>query len=460
MARRSRLKTFYRDGTQEGVGDHVPLLSCRRVSVYFGALVAVNKLSFELVKGTILGIGGPNGAGKTTLFDVLSGLHSPDTGDIQLNGRSITGLPPHEICHEGVARTFQLNALFGTMSVMENVLIGSQHGQKSIDFQRPYFNSSERRRAESALELVGLSDKADLTAASLDILGQKLLMIAGAIATDPQLLLLDEPVGGLIPREIEQVEQIIRNLTHEREITVILIEHVMRFLTGLSDEVLIMNFGEKLFQGSPEDLASDKKVIDVYLGEGVSGKIGPVRKDGVKKSENGLDSVEEDSTSLKLHESDKWSLDVEYFARKLCQQYFSGRLYPIDYMELERLLEERGEDDRSTRVSRATRRVIHAKKLGEGESQTLELLKTVLEEEQNVREKNMIFSNKEKPKLDLDNKSLRLQTLEEATKRILDSESRHGNVGGKEIEELRAAYLLKPSVEEKILNKSENMNNG
>ena len=460
MDRRSRLKTFYRDGTQEGVGDHVPLLSCRRVSVYFGALVAVNKLSFELEKGTILGIGGPNGAGKTTLFDVLSGLHSPDTGDIQLNGRSITGLPPHEICHEGIARTFQLNALFGTMSVMENVLIGSQHGQKSIDFQRPYFNSSERRRAESALELVGLSDKADLTAASLDILGQKLLMIAGAIATDPQLLLLDEPVGGLIPREIEQVEQIIRNLTHEREITVILIEHVMRFLTGLSDEILIMNFGEKLFQGSPDDLASDKKVIDVYLGEGVSGKIGPVRKDGVKKSENGLDSVEEDSTSLKLHESDKWSLDVEYFARKLCQQYFSGRLYPIDYMELERLLEERGEDDRSTRVSRATRRVIHAKKLGEGESQTFELLKTVLEEEQNVREKNMIFSNKEKPKLDLDNKSLRLQTLEEATKRILDSESRHGNVGGKEIEELRAAYLLKPSVEEKILNKSENMNNG
>ena len=321
MARRSRLKTFYRDGTQEGVGDHVPLLSCRRVSVYFGALVAVNKLSFELEKGTILGIGGPNGAGKTTLFDVLSGLHSPDTGDIQLNGRSITGLPPHEICHEGIARTFQLNALFGTMSVMENVLIASQHGQKSIDFQRPYFNSSERRRAESALELVGLSDKADLTAASLDILGQKLLMIAGAIATDPQLLLLDEPVGGLIPREIEQVEQIIRNLTHEREITVILIEHVMRFLTGLSDEVLIMNFGEKLFQGSPEDLAGDKKVIDVYLGEGVSGKIGPVRKDGVKKSENGLESVEEDSTSLNLHESDKWSLDVEYFARKLCQQY-------------------------------------------------------------------------------------------------------------------------------------------
>ena len=460
MARRSRLKTFYRDGTQEGVGDHVPLLSCRRVSVYFGALVAVNKLSFELEKGTILGIGGPNGAGKTTLFDVLSGLHSPDTGDIQLNGRSITGLPPHEICHEGIARTFQLNALFGTMSVMENVLIASQHGQKSIDFQRPYFNSSERRRAESALELVGLSDKADLTAASLDILGQKLLMIAGAIATDPQLLLLDEPVGGLIPREIEQVEQIILNLTHEREITVILIEHVMRFLTGLSDEILIMNFGEKLFQGSPEDLAGDKKVIDVYLGEGVSGKIGPVRKDGVKKSENGLDSVEEDSTSLKPHESDKWSLDVEYFARKLCQQYFSGRLYPIDYMELERLLEERGEDDRSTRVSRATRRVIHAKKLGEGESQTFELLKTVLEEEQNVREKNMIFSNKEKPKLDLDNKSLRLQTLEEATKRILDSESRHGNVGGKEIEELRAAYLLKPSAEEKILNKTENMNNG
>ena len=460
MARRSRLKTFYREGTQEGLGGQIPLLSCRRVSVYFGALVAVNKLSFELEKGTILGIGGPNGAGKTTLFDVLSGLHSPDTGDIQLNGRSISGLPPHEICHEGIARTFQLNALFGTMTVMENVLIASQHGQKSIDFQRPYFNRSERRRAKSALELVGLSDKADLTAASLDILGQKLLMIAGAIATDPKLLLLDEPVGGLIPREIEQVEQIIRNLTHEREITIILIEHVMRFLTGLSDEILIMNFGEKLFQGSAEDLASDKKVIDVYLGEGVSGKIGTVKKDGVNKSEKILDSVEENSTSPEPHESDNWSLDVEYFARKLCQQYFSGRIYPIDYMELERLLEERQEDDRPTRVSRATRRVIQAKKLGEGENQTFELLKTVLEEEQNLRGKNLNIGNKEKQKLDLDNKSQRLQTLEKATKRILDSESRHGNVGGKEIEELRAAYLSKPSFDEKILNKSEKLING
>tara|TARA_B100000745_G_scaffold99332_1_gene63373 strand:- start:660 stop:2042 length:1383 start_codon:yes stop_codon:yes gene_type:complete len=460
MPRRSRLKTFYRDGTQEGVGDSVPLLSCRRVSIFFGALVAINKLSFELEKGIILGIGGPNGAGKTTLFDALSGLHSPDTGDILLNGRSISGLPPHEICHAGIARTFQLNAFFGTMSVMENVLIASQHGHKSIDFQRTYFNSSERRRAESALELVGLSDKAHLTAASLDILGQKLLMIAAAIATDPQLLLLDEPVGGLIPREIEQVEQIIRKLTHERDITIILIEHVMRFLTGLSDEILIMNFGEKLFQGSPDDLASDKKVIDVYLGEGVSGKIGSVRKDEVKKSENRLESVAEESNSLKSHESDKWSIDVEYLARKLCQQYFNGRLYPIDYMELEKLLEERGEDDRPTRVSRATRRIIHAKKIGEVESQTFELLRTVLEEEQNVRGINMIFSNREKPKLDSDNKSLRLKTLEEATKRILDSESRQGNVGGKEIEELRAAYLLKPSVDEKILNKSEKMDNG
>jgi hypothetical protein len=129
-------------------------------------------------------------------------------------------------------------------------------------------------------------------------------------------------------------------------------------------------------------------------------------------------------------------------------------------MELEKLLEERGEDDRPTRVSRATRRVIHAKKIGEVESQTFELLRTVLEEEQNVRGINMIFSNREKPKLDFDNKSLRLKTFEEATKRILDSESRQGNIGGKEIEELRAAYLLKPSVDEKILNKSEKMDNG
>ncbi|SVB09691.1 uncharacterized protein METZ01_LOCUS162545, partial [marine metagenome] len=300
-----------------------------------------------------------------------------------------------------------------------------------------------------------LSDKAGIPAASLDILSQKLLMIAGAIATDPQLLLLDEPVGGLIPREIEQVEQIIRNLTHEREITVILIEHVMRFLTGLSDEILIMNFGEKLFQGSPNDLAGDKKVIDVYLGEGVSGKIGPVKKDEVKKTEIGLETEDIDSITLKSDELDKWSSDIEDLARKLCRQYFSGRLYPIDYMELERLLEERGEDDRPTRVSRVTRRVIQAKKNGEGESQTFELLKTVLEEEQNIKNKNLTSSDREKPGLESDNKIQRLQTLEEATKRILDADSRHGNVGEKDIEELRAAYLWQSSKDENKLNKSE-----
>ena len=455
MARRARLKNLHRIGTQDGAGGHVPLLSCRRVSVFFGALVAVNKLSFDLEKGTILGIGGPNGAGKTTLFDVLSGLHSPDTGDIQLNGRSISGLSPHEICHEGIARTFQLNALFGTMSVMENVLIASQHGQKSIDFQRPYFNRSERRRAESALELVGLSDKAEIAASSLDILSQKLLMIAGAIATEPQLLLLDEPVGGLIPREIEQVEQIIGNLTHDREITVILIEHVMRFLTGLSDEILIMNFGEKLFQGSPEDLAGDKKVIDVYLGEGVSGKIISKKKDKDKKSEIGIEAGNIDPGKMNYDELDKWSLDIEELARKLCRQYFSGRLYPIDYMDIERLLEERSEDDRPTRVSRAARRVIQAHKNREGESQTFELLKTVLEEEQKIKNKNLVSIKKDQSGLEFDNNTRRLQTLEEATKRILDSDSRHGKVGEKEIEELRAAYLWQSLKDENNLNKSE-----
>ena len=459
MARRARLKTFFRDGIKGGTGEKVPLLSCRRISVYFGALVAVNKLSFDIEKGTILGIGGPNGAGKTTLFDVLSGLHSPDTGDIQLNGRSISGLPPHEICHAGIARTFQLNALFSTMSVMENVLIASQNGNRSVDFQKIFFSRSERRRAEKALEIVGLSDKSDLTAAALDILGQKLLMIACAVATDPLLLLLDEPVGGLIPREIEQVEKIIRNLTHEREISVILIEHVMKFLTGLSDEILIMNFGEKLFQGSPEDLATDKKVIDVYLGEGVSGKILPAKKEKIKNADEKLESEEFDPLKITDNLMDKWSSDVEFLSRKLCQQYFNGRLYPIDFIELEKLLSERGEDDRPTRVSRAARRVIHSKNSGEGENQTFELLKTVLEEEQKLRNKSTLSNEKVDPKSELESKTKRLKNLEEVTKRILESISSNGNIGEKEIEELRAAYLWQPKKDHKIANKIEKINN-
>ena len=168
-----------------------------------------------------------------------------------------------------------------------------------------------------------------------------------------------------------------------------------------------------------------------------------------------METEDIDTITLKSDKLDKWSSDVEVLARKLCRQYFSGRLYPIDYMELERLLEERGEDDRPTRVSRVTRRVIQSKKIGEGESQTFELLKTVLEEEQNIKNKNITSIEREKPGLESDNKTQRLQTLEEATKRILDSDSRHGKVGEKDIEELRAAYLWPSSKDENKLNKSE-----
>ena len=193
--------------------------------------------------------------------------HSPDTGDILLNGRSISGLPPHEICHAGIARTFQLNAFFGTMSVMENVLIASQHGHKSIDFQRTYFNSSERRRAESALELVGLSDKAHLTAASLDILGQKLLMIAVAIATDPQLLLLDEPSLGLAPTIVEKIYEHIQQLKKDTNLTILLVEqHAMKALS-IADRVYFLRLGEIVTSGKASDLKEKTDFKKIYFGE-------------------------------------------------------------------------------------------------------------------------------------------------------------------------------------------------
>lgn len=245
------------------------VLACEGVSKRFGALAAVDGLSFEVREGEVLGIGGPNGAGKTTLFDLISGLTPLSGGRIRVDGREVAGQSPHRLCQAGLARTFQLNAGFDTLSVRDNVLLAAQYGTGAQWLPPWRFNQEARRQADEALEIVGLADKAEQEVAGLRVFDRKLLMIAGAMATRPRLVLMDEPVGGLNPQEIDAVMALVEQL-RERRVTIVLIEHVMRFLVRLSDRVMIMHHGQSIYEGDPQGLAHDPQVVEVYLGEGAS----------------------------------------------------------------------------------------------------------------------------------------------------------------------------------------------
>jgi branched-chain amino acid transport system ATP-binding protein len=249
-----------------------PLLACRDVSKHFGALAAVSKLSFEVASGEVLGIGGPNGAGKTTLFEVVSGMTATSAGEVLFDGRPITGLPPERICHAGIARTFQLNAAFDSLTVRENVAVAAHFGQRNRHTPGLRLERATKERVDAALDFVGLAGKGEQVARRLPVLERKLLMIASALATEPKLLLLDEPVGGLNPGEIDLVASIVERL-RASGITILLIEHVMRFLVRLSTRVLIMHHGEKIYEGSAAGLVRDVTVIDVYLGAGTSARL-------------------------------------------------------------------------------------------------------------------------------------------------------------------------------------------
>ena len=254
------------------------LLTCTGVSKHFGALAAVNNLSFEVAEGEVLGIGGPNGAGKTTLFDVISGLNPATGGTVTFEGRDLTGLPPESICHAGIARTFQLNACFESLSLRDNVRVAAFFGRDNRRFAGLSTGQDTEAHTDTALKAVGLTGKDDAPAGTLPVLDRKLLMLAGALATRPKLLLMDEPVGGLNPRETDHFMETVRNIAASG-VTIILIEHVMRFLVQLSTRVMIMHHGERIYEGPPKGLTSDRTVIDVYLGEGASQRLGKLMEE-------------------------------------------------------------------------------------------------------------------------------------------------------------------------------------
>ncbi len=241
-------------------------LEIRNLTKLYGAMPALNDLSFEVHRDEILGISGPNGAGKTTLFDVISGLAAPSAGRIALFGEDITGRRADEICHLGLARTFQLNAVFDSMTVEQNLLTTAYFGRHNRVFPALRFDRQARRDCEEALDLVGLAALRRRPAAQLTVLQRKLLMLAGAIATGPRVLMLDEPVGGLNRDEIAQCAEVIRRVRAERGLTIVLIEHVMSFVTALADRVMVLHHGAKLYEGGVEGMMRSAEVVSAYLG--------------------------------------------------------------------------------------------------------------------------------------------------------------------------------------------------
>jgi branched-chain amino acid transport system ATP-binding protein len=237
------------------------VLETTDLSRHFGGVDAVADVSFSVDEGTVLGVIGPNGAGKTTLINLITGHLKPSRGKVVIDGRDVTGQKPWAIARSRVARTFQIVKPFRNLTVRENVAIGSMFG--------PEHSASAREaieQADDALERVGLLEKADLTPGDLSVADARRLELAKALAMRPRLLLLDEVMAGLRPAEIEPALELIRSLRDEG-VTVLVVEHVMKAIMAVSDEVLVMHEGTELTRGAPNDVVKDERVIEAYLGE-------------------------------------------------------------------------------------------------------------------------------------------------------------------------------------------------
>ena len=236
-------------------------LSAKEVCKSFGSLVAVTNVSFEVETGEIFGIAGPNGAGKTTLFNMITGLpFHPDSGEVWFDGTRIDRLPAYKIFHRGLARTFQQEVAFDGLTVLENIQISSHYSKKT------HSNDEQKARIEKALEIMGLTNDVNKRARDLPFFEKKKLMFATAIASDPKLLMLDEPAAGLSQDEGQELIQVVKQL-RELGTTIIIIEHVLPILFGVSDRLMILDAGQILTIDSPEVVAKDQRVITAYLGE-------------------------------------------------------------------------------------------------------------------------------------------------------------------------------------------------
>jgi branched-chain amino acid transport system ATP-binding protein len=236
------------------------ILQVQNVSKHFGGLVAVNKVTFDLPEGQILGLIGPNGAGKTTLFNVINGVYPATEGRYFFKGKEVTGSKTYQMAHLGMARTHQVVKPLNELTVRENAMVGACYGHEGHNLSRA------AKIADEVLAFVDLAERADQLAGSLNVAQKKRLEMARALSARPYLLLLDEVLAGLNPSEIDAMVETIRKI-RDQGVTIIMIEHVMHAIMNVSDRIIVLNFGELIAEGTPEEIANNKQVIEAYLGD-------------------------------------------------------------------------------------------------------------------------------------------------------------------------------------------------